>query len=126
MLIIVFDQNIQSNNSSGVINHAIAITFDYLHAMGDTMVSINLNSSDALPKPAAYAINGKRVDRHVELSNYLISLQTSEIQVPVMDPLECSIKNFICSIYSKASSDETTLIDGMSHLAQIYQAVINI
>ena len=76
-----------------------------------------------MPKPAAYAINGKRVDRHVELANYLISLRTFDKQLPVVDPLVCSVKNFLGSIYSKSSLDETALIDGMTHLAQIYQAI---
>ncbi len=99
------------------------IQFEYLHACGDTHVSISLSASDSLPKPAAYAINGLRVDRHVELPDYLISLRSIEHQLSVEDPLVCSIKNFISTIYSKTSSDEAALIDGMTHLAQIYQAV---
>ena len=99
------------------------IEFDYLHALGDTRVVITLSSSDVFPKPAAYAINGLRADRHVELPNYLISLRSSKDQLPVKDPLVCSIKNFISTIHSKTSSDEVALIDGMTHLAQIYQTV---
>ena len=116
-------ENIQSDYQPGATNQGIAISFNYLHALGDTQVAVYLNSSDQTPKPAAYAINDDRVDRHVELPNYLISLRTSDVQVPVMDPLVCSIKNFISSIYSKSSSDETALIDGVNHLAQIYQSV---
>jgi len=101
----------------------LQIEFDYLHALGDTRAVITLTSSDTFPKPAAYAINGLRADRHVELPNYLISLRSSKDQLPVEDPLVCSIKNFISTIHSKASSDEVALIDGMTHLAQIYQAV---
>ncbi len=116
-------ENIESNKiSDSTIKKAI-IEFDYIHAFGDTRVVINLTSSDAIPKPAAYAINHNRVDRHVEPSNYLISLCSPEKKLPVMDPLVCSIKNFISSIYSKTKSDEVALIDGMHHLAQIYQAV---
>ncbi len=116
--------NIESNFHQLKDNQDLLINFDYLHAFGDTRVSIALTSSNHFPKPAAYAINGLRVDRHVELPNYLISLRSTEKQLPIVDPLECSIKNFISSIHSKASSDEVALIDGMTHLAQIYQAVI--
>lgn len=101
----------------------LVVNFEYLHARGDTQVSISLTSSDSFPKPAAYAINGLRVDRHVELPNYLISLHSSDKQMPVIDPLESSIKNFISSIHSKATSDEVALIDGTTHLAEIYLAV---
>ena len=84
---------------------------------------MTLASSNALPKSAAYAVNNLRVDRHVELPNYLISLCTADKQIPVIDPLECSIKNFIGSIYSGCTPDEVAVVDGMTHLAQIYQTV---
>lgn len=115
--------NIGSNYDNANPEQDLHITFDYLHAFGDTRVSISLISSDTFPKPAAYAINDLRVDRHVELPNYLISLRSDEHQLPVEDPLTSSIKNFISTVHSKASSDEVALIDGMTHLAQLYQAV---
>ncbi len=115
-------ENIQSLTGVAA-GKELAIEFDYLHAFGETQVSLNLHASDAFPKPAAYAINDNRVDRHVDVSNYLISLCALNKQVPIVDPLVCSIRNFISTIHSKSSPDETSLIDGMSHLAQIYQAV---
>ena len=102
----------------------LTIIFDFLHAFGEIQVSLNLQASETTPKPAAYAINGNRVDRHVELSNYLISLCALNKQVPIVDPLVCSIRNFISTIHSKSAPDETALIDGISHLGQIYQAVV--
>ena len=113
-------ENIESNNDS---NNTLSIEFDYMHAQGDTKVTIYLISSDEIPKPAAYAINQNRADRHVELPNYLISLRTAGKQLPLVDPLVCSIKNFIGSIHSKSAPDEVGLIDGMRQLAQIYHAV---
>ena len=115
--------NIESNLPKASNKQDLLIEFDYLHAQGDTRVAMTLTSSDTFPKPAAYAINGLRVDRHVELPNYLISLRSPDDQLAIEDPLVCSIKNFISTIHSKASSDEVALIDGMTHLAQIYQAV---
>ena len=115
--------NIESDYDSSTREQDLHITFDYLHAFGDTRVSFSLISSDTVPKPAAYAINDLRVDRHVELPNYLISLRSDEHQLPLVDPLASSIKNFISTIHSKVSSDEVALIDGMIHLAQLYQAV---
>jgi len=115
--------NIESNFHNIESDEDLLIKFDFLHAFGDTRVSISLTSSNTFPKPAAYAINDLRADRHVELPNYLISLRSSEHQLPVEDPLVSSIKNFISTIHSKASSDEVSLIDGMAHLTQIYQAV---
>lgn len=117
------ESNYKSNRHNTNPEQDLLITFDYLHTFGDTRVSISLISSDTLPKPAAYAINGLRVDRHVELPNYLISLRSDEHQLPLVDPLASSIKNFISTIHSKVSSDEVALIDGMTHLAQLYQAV---
>ncbi len=115
--------NIESSYSDISGNNDLQIEFDYSHAYGDTHALISLISSDTFPKPAAYAINGLRADRHVELPDYLISLHSAEFQLPVEDPLVSSIKNFISTIYSKTASDEVALIDGMTHLAQIYHAV---
>lgn len=114
--------NIETNFHAENDNQDLEIQFEYLHAFGDTKASIILTSSNTFPKPAAYAINGMRVDRHVELPNYLISLRSTDHQLPIEDPLVCSIKNFLSTIHSKASTDEVALIDGMAHLAQIYLA----
>jgi hypothetical protein len=114
---------ITSNFHSANDEQDLIIKFEYLHAFGDTQVSINLTSSNSFPKPAAYAINDLRVDRHVELPDYLISLRSADRQLPIEDPLVCSIKNFLSTIHSKASPDEVSLIDGMNHLAQIYLTV---
>ena len=116
-------ENIESNFHQLANESDLQINFNYLHATGDTFVSVSLSSSNSFPKPAAYAVNGLRVDRHVELPDYLISLRTEENQIPMVDPLECSIKNFISTIYSKTCSDEVAVVDGITHLAQIYQAV---
>ena len=102
---------------------SMEIEFNYLHASGETRVSLALAPSDVMPKPAAYAINNQPVNRHVEISNYLISLQTSAVQNPIADPLVCSIKNFLSAIHTKSSPDEVALIDGMTHLAQIYRTI---
>ena len=115
--------NIESNFHDANNDQELLIEFDYLHAAGDSQISISLASSNAYPKPAAYAINGLRADRHVELPNYRISLHSAENQIPVTNPLACSIKNFISSIHAKSTCDEVALIDGMTHLAQIFQAV---
>ena len=104
-------------------DNELDVKFNYLHARGNTEVGLSLKPTNTYPKPAAYAINGKRVNRHIKRSDYLIALHSPDKQLPVVDPLVCSVKNFIGSIYSGASSDEVALIDGMTHLAQLYQAV---
>ena len=116
-------ERINSNYKQRLEKQVLKIEFEYLHAHGDTHVDVSLCSSDTVPKPAAYAINGFRVDRHVELPDYLISLHSSNKHMPMIDPLESSVKNFLSTIHSKATSDEVALIDGMTHLAQIYLAV---
>lgn len=116
-------QDVRYDSPSNDPDRDLQIVFDYLHATGDCTVSLGLNSTDALPKPAAYAINQQRVDRHVELPDYLISLRSSGKQVPIVDPLMCSVKNFLGSVHSGCGVDETALIDGMEHLLQIYLAI---
>lgn len=116
-------QNIKPNYKFNKTTKELQINFEYLHAIGDINVNLTLAPTDTMPKPAAYAINNNRVDRHVELGDYLISLRSSDKQIPIVDPLDCSVRNFISSIYSKSSSDDAAIIDGMVQLAQIYQAI---
>lgn len=116
-------QNIKSNYKFNKTIKELQINFEYLHAIGDINVNLTLAPTDTMPKPAAYAINNNRVDRHVELRDYLISLRSSDKQIPIVDPLDCSVRNFISSIYSKSLSDDAAIIDGMVQLAQIYQAI---
>ena len=87
-------EDIRCDSPSDEPGRDLQIVFDYLHATGDCTVSLGLNSTDVLPKPAAYAINQQRADRHVELPDYLISLRSSDKQVPIVDPLMCSVKTF--------------------------------
>ena len=118
-------QNVESNYKSNKTIQKLEINFDYLHATGDIKVNFTLAPTKSVPKPAAYAINNNRVDRHVELGNYLISLCSSDNQLTIVDPLVCSVRNFLSSIYSKVSSDDAAITDGMEHLAQIYQVIIS-
>ena len=115
--------DIQHSRLTGNPAQGLHIKFDYLHATGDCKADLSLSPTDSVPRPAAYAINHQRVDRHVDLPNYLISLQAPGKQLPIVDPLVCSIKNFIGSIHARSTPDETALIDGMEHLLQLYQAV---
>jgi len=116
-------ENVEYDYRSTGQSNELYIKFDYLHATGDIKVHLSLRPTNTSPRPAAYAIDNKRVDRHIEPSGYLIALHSSDKQLPVVDPLLCSIKNFLGSIYSGSSPDEVALIDGMTHLAQLYQAV---
>ncbi len=116
-------QNIEHNHRSAGQNNELDIQFDYLHANGDIKAHLSLRPTNTFPRPAAYAIDNRRVDRHIERSSYLVALHSSDKQLPIVDPLVCSVKNFLGSIYSGSLPDEVALIDGMTHLAQLYQAV---
>ncbi len=118
-------QNIDSNYALNRTTKELKIEFEYLYTIGSIYVDLTLTPTDSIPKSAAYSLNGNRVDRHVELENYLISLQSSDKQLPIVDPLDCSIRNFLSTIYSKTSSDDAAIIDGMIHLAQIYKAIVS-
>lgn len=116
-------KNIEAQSEPNASESEIDIKFDYLHAKGKTKASLCLRSTKEVPKPAAFAINKLRVDRHVDLKDYNMSLRSSDIRLPLVDPLASSIKHFLSCIRSGVSVDEEALVDGMVHLTQIYQAV---
>ena len=115
--------DIRCSRTSSSAAEELHIQFYYQHAAGDCKTALFLNPTAEIPKPAAYAINDRRVDRHVDLPDYLISLKVPGKQLQIADPLLSSVKNFLGSIHSVSALDETALIDGMEHLLQIYQAV---
>ena len=101
----------------------LRIAFNYLHAGSDCEVRLILNSDRCLPNRGLCEFNRPHRQQAVRLPDYLIIIAGTYKQLPIVDPLVSSAKNFLGSIHSGCSSDETALIDGMAHLSQIYQAI---
>ncbi len=97
------------------------INFDYEHQRGCTKTNLGFFQSDETPKPASYQINGYEVKRTVTLPEYQIQLQSDQLTIPVQDPLDTSIRDFLASLDAGLQSDEDALMLGARHLYQLIE-----
>ena len=111
-------ENIRARQTS---QQHMQIDFDYRHKQGRTQVRLGFAASQAVPKPARYAINGCYVDRHVGLPAYQIRLQSGRHDVPIDDPLDLSVKDFLACLQARLACDETMLLLGARHLYQLIE-----
>ncbi len=98
------------------------IHFNYVHKKGTTRTKFGLTSSQGMPKPARYEINGLEVNRNVVLPDYQIQLQSKHSMMNIIDPLESSIRDFIASMDAATGCDETALMLGAKHLYTLIDA----
>lgn len=98
---------------------SVAMDFDYQHLDGCIKTTLDFIQSNETPKPASYQINGFSVKRMVTLPEYQIQLQSDQQTVPIQDPLDASIMDFLAALDAQLETDELTLRQGASHLYQL-------
>lgn len=72
------------------------------------------------PRPAAYAINGHRVDRAIQLPDYDMFFEGSGKKRPLPDPLQGLIEQFLAQIVPAGTTDRAALVEGMAALDYLY------
>ena len=87
----------------------IAVRFDY--DAGDRVVpcAVDLVWCAAPPRPAGYGINGKNVRRVIELPAYAFRFEADGRSVPVTDPLEVRVAEFVALLRGGPPSEANVL-----------------
>ena len=98
------------------------LSCDYRHQSGSTRSELRLETCETRPRPAWYQINGKRVDREVELPAYTQSLVSEEYTAPMADPMEGVVGHFLDSLAKGKSTDVQTLLGAHRNLQQLSAA----
>ncbi len=74
----------------------LGLTFSANRARTDPIsVSCVFSVMQQQPRSAAYEINRHRVERHVDMATYSVSLRDGQRSISIADPLRCSVRNFI-------------------------------
>ena len=68
------------------------ITGVYSHARGSSTLRIALVNHPQQPRPFAYAVNGCRVERIIDVKDYSFKFKTENGVVPIADPMETRIR----------------------------------
>jgi hypothetical protein len=74
---------------------ALRVAFDYCADHSRTEVVIELIQSQEWPREAGFSVNGKLASRRVQLPDYRQSLEDGGRSVPVEDPLDLSMREFV-------------------------------
>ena len=97
----------------------LMLSFDYHHAQGSTAVALVLKHHAGQPRPAGYSINGRSVERHVKMPDYLLSFAAQDQTIPIKDPLTQSVETFVESVRHKKPNPKRVIAAGMKHLCQL-------
>lgn len=59
------------------------------------------------PRPAAYEINRRRVERRVELDSYRVFLRHESLELEIPDPLQSSVEDFVAKLSRPAACPDS-------------------
>lgn len=95
----------------------------YAHPGGQTRARLVLKQAPAPPRPAAYEIDGRRVDREITLPGYTFSLVAGGRRVNIPDPMGVAVDEFVAGVRAGRGPDRRELVQGMRHLHRLVSAV---
>lgn len=94
----------------------------YVHAAGACASELRLARCHAPPRPAGYRLDGRSVERRIELPSYRFSFEADGRTVPVRDPLAASVEDFMTSVATGRRPDRAALVQGMTQLQALVRA----
>ncbi|MBN2492705.1 MAG: Gfo/Idh/MocA family oxidoreductase [Planctomycetes bacterium] len=100
----------------------VRLDFRYVHAAGEVAAVCHLEATAQWPRPAAYALDGRRVERRIELPDYRIFFEGGGRRVALQDPLARLVRRFVDAVGSGAPGDREGLICGMRGLERLMAA----
>lgn len=105
----------------------LTVAFRYAHPGGAVAVELALRRCPQPPRPAAYRINGRRVDREIGLPGYTFSFVAAgedgaPRRVPFRDPLALSVEAFLAAARAGRPPDRRAIVQGVRHLHRLVVA----
>ena len=101
---------------------ALDLRFTWATSAGRTQVELELRQCPEQPRPAGYAINDHWADREVELPGYAMSLVSRERparHVPLDDPLDLHVADFVAGIAAGRLTDVEALVESLGALRDL-------
>jgi len=105
----------------------LGVAFDWVHAAGRCATTIDLTHCPKPPRPASYAVDGRRVDRLIDPGTYTFTFAEAGVEtprtVPVRDPLSVSVSDFLRAARAGTPPDRARLVLGQTQLQALAAAV---
>lgn len=73
----------------------LELSFEWRAEEGTVRVRCRYEVMEEGPRPAAYALNGRRVDREIENPDYRMFLRAGDRRVAIPDPLDRQVRRFL-------------------------------
>ncbi len=77
---------------------ALELSLEWTTRAGAIDASFALRQGESLPRPAGYAIDGRRAERRVALPGYAQRFADGAREVPLPDPLALLLRDFVASL----------------------------
>jgi len=100
----------------------LEVKFDYEYADGVVDVKFTTTVCEEIPRPASYSINGHELSREILLPQYEIRFTGKETSMPVEDPLETLVRDFVSSAGNNTAIDRAGLVSGIEALDVLYKS----
>lgn len=100
----------------------VRVTLDYAHAAGTTAAELLLTRCHEPPRPAGYRLDGRPIERRIDMPSYRFSFEADGRTVPVRDPLAASVEDFVTSVATGRRPDRAALVQGMTQLQALVRA----
>ena len=100
------------------------VGFEYRTGDAHTTVEVALAPSAEIPRPAAYAIDGREARRRVRLPGYEQSFSSGDRSVAVPDPLRALIRAFLAALGERRRGASAPRSDSIADRMALLQALI--
>jgi predicted dehydrogenase len=116
------DVAIAFSNWTGDAPNALQLSCNYHHAKGLVRAQLLLETCQQRPRPAWYQINDLRVDRAVQMPEYVQQLTAGDAAVPLSDPIEGVVAEFLDALAQPATAPDAKILAGHRNLLQLARA----
>ncbi len=101
---------------------ALDLAFRYVHARGETAVSLRLRTCPQQPRPAGYGVDGAWAERQVTQPGYRMSLSAAGRSEPLHDPLDLRVARFVADVRARKATDVQGLVESLVNLRDLVAA----
>lgn len=102
----------------------LELRFTYRASHGDVKICCHYTETPAPPRPAAYAINGHRVDRAIRQPGYHQFFQAGAQEASLPDPLPLLIQRFVEQATAGTAPHRDSLLAAMTNLHELHNCAI--
>ena len=116
-------QNIQFSSHDAQASH-ITLRFDYVNSQDRIAVTVTFRQVPTQPRPAFITINGHKADRIIQPVNYSMSLMDNNRTVPLPDPMNALIKDFVSAVAATHTGSPARIDQSIIPRMELFRQIV--